>query len=285
VDDERSGPGDTRRPRGSGPPTESHRKREDVMAVVGRWPVMWRVEVPDIGTLTCYGAPACIVHVMDYIHGEGWDVYVPPTRSRVWTRRSRRSKAAKWEPREDAGEASDDAARRDAAVCPTTCRSNLLSMPSWSNARAPAGAGSSGTRRLPPQGTLGLCATCFASARRPRRRCAGVSISTRRGHRPGDLEDACDTVVRLGDLLELSHKARSAQAFAAQNPVRDRCRRTQSCLRACTGEFLRRVTLRSQDDTGRIPRHEHDARASPRGPGSDHGHNSCATTSPATAIA
>lgn len=59
---------------------KSHRDNHDVIAVVGNWPVMWRIDVPEIGRLTCYGAQRCIVHIMDYYNGEeyqGFDVYTP----------------------------------------------------------------------------------------------------------------------------------------------------------------------------------------------------------------
>ena len=53
-----------------------HRDVDEILTLADRWQIMWRVDVPDIGRITCYGAPRCIVHFMDYIHG-GWDVYVP----------------------------------------------------------------------------------------------------------------------------------------------------------------------------------------------------------------
>lgn len=64
-------------------PTRANHRHLDIPQIRGimaEWPVMWRVPVPDVGTLTCYSARWCIVHVMDY-DGGGWDVYVPPTSS------------------------------------------------------------------------------------------------------------------------------------------------------------------------------------------------------------
>lgn len=58
----------------------THLRVPEIKELVSRWPVMWKTEVPDIGLLTCYGAPCCIVHVMDYIDG-GFDMYVPVTSS------------------------------------------------------------------------------------------------------------------------------------------------------------------------------------------------------------
>lgn len=58
----------------------SHRQHPELVALIERWPVMWRIEVPDVGLLTCYASPHCIVHMMDYENG-GWDAYVPASRS------------------------------------------------------------------------------------------------------------------------------------------------------------------------------------------------------------
>lgn len=57
----------------------THRDNEHVLQIIARWPVMWRQSVDGVGRLTCYGAPGCVVHFMDYEDG-GWDVYTPPHR-------------------------------------------------------------------------------------------------------------------------------------------------------------------------------------------------------------
>lgn len=58
----------------------SHLDVPELLELVQTWPIMWHTDVSDIGHLTCYGAPRCIVHVMDYIDG-GFDMYVPVTPS------------------------------------------------------------------------------------------------------------------------------------------------------------------------------------------------------------
>lgn len=58
----------------------THLEDPQMRELVKPWQRMWRVDVPDIGVLACYGAPSCIVHVIDYLEG-GWDAYVPPTSS------------------------------------------------------------------------------------------------------------------------------------------------------------------------------------------------------------
>ncbi len=57
-----------------------HREVPEILELIEPWQTMWEQDIDDIGHLTCYGAPACIVHFMDYLDG-GWDVYVPPVQS------------------------------------------------------------------------------------------------------------------------------------------------------------------------------------------------------------